>query len=74
MTRGEGRTLKDVIEILKSKIGDFQIEINQDKSFYPKRGTLDISNAKSKLGFNPKYNLEKGIDDYLSYLQQNDKY
>tara|TARA_B100000401_G_C52731822_1_gene683967 strand:+ start:109 stop:1077 length:969 start_codon:yes stop_codon:yes gene_type:complete len=74
LTRGEGRTLKDVIEILKSKIGDFQIEINQDKSFYPKRGTLDISNAKSKLGFNPKYNLEKGIDDYLSYLQQNDKY
>ena len=23
LTRGEGRTLKDVIEILKSKIGDF---------------------------------------------------
>lgn len=74
LTRGEGRSLLDVINILKSKIGDFQIEINQDKSFYPKRGSLDISNAKNKINYDPKFSLEKGIEDYLSYLKNNEKY
>ena len=38
LTRGEGRTLQDVIDILKKNLGEFDIEINDDNSFYPMRG------------------------------------
>ena len=69
LTRGEGRTLQDVIDILKKNLGEFDIEINDDNSFYPIRGALDISNAKNKLGYNPSFSLEDGIKDYLSFLK-----
>jgi nucleoside-diphosphate-sugar epimerase len=69
LTRGEGRTLQDVIDILKQNLGEFDIEINDDNSFYPKRGALDISNAKNKLGYNPLFSLEDGIKDYISFLK-----
>ncbi len=69
LTRGEGRTLQDVIDILKQNLGEFDIEINDDNSFYPKRGALDISNAKNKLGYNPSFSLEDGIRDYISFLK-----
>ena len=40
LTRGEGITLQDVIDILKQNLGEFDIEINDDNSFYPKREVL----------------------------------
>ena len=69
LTRGEGRTLQDVIDILRQNIGEFDIEVNDDDSFYPKRGALDISNAKNKLNYNPSFSLEDGIKDYISFLK-----
>ena len=69
LTRGEGRTLQDVIDILRKNLGDFDIEINDENSFYPKRGALDISNAKLKLGYEPSFSLEDGIKDYIDFLR-----
>lgn len=69
LTRGEGRTLQDVIDILRQNIGEFDIEVNDDDSFYPKRGALDISNARNKLNYNPSFSLEEGIKDYISFLK-----
>ena len=36
---------------------------------YPVRGTLDISKAKSNLGYNPEYNLSQGLDQVLGRLK-----
>ncbi len=69
LTRGEGRSLFEVIEILKDKLGNFDFEINQDDGIYPKRGSLDILRAKKLLNYEPKFSLEKGIEDYISFLK-----
>ena len=61
--------MQDVIDILRKNLGDFNIEINDDTSFYPKRGALDISNAKLKLGYKPSFSLEDGIKDYINFLR-----
>lgn len=69
LTRGEGRSLFDVLEILKKKLGEFEYDIKEDNGIYPKRGSLDVSNAKIKLNYNPKFSLEDGIEDYLEFIK-----
>ncbi len=68
LTRGEGRSLYELLMILEKKIGKFDYEINEQQGIYPIRGALDISNAKKKIGYKPKYSLEKGIDKYLDFF------
>ena len=69
LTRGEGRSLYEVIQILKEKLGDFDFEIKQDDGIYPKRGSLDVNKAKKLLNYDPKFSLEQGITDYISFLK-----
>ena len=69
ITTGDAKSLADVINFLKKNFDNFEVEINEDDSFYPKRGTLDISNAKKKLKYFPNYNLEIGIKDYINFIQ-----
>ena len=40
---------------------------NNESSFYPKRGSLDISKTIKQTGYKPLYNLEKGIQEYKEY-------
>lgn len=68
LTRGEGRSLYELLMILEKKIGKFEYEINEQQGIYPLRGSLDISNAKKKIGYKPKYSLEEGIDKYLAFF------
>jgi UDP-glucose 4-epimerase len=37
---------------------------------YPATGVYDISRARAELGYEPQYDLEKGIADYLASLKQ----
>jgi len=69
LTRGEGRSLFEVLEILKKKFGNFEYEVNQDDGIYPKRGSLDISKARKILGYDPQFSLESGIEDYITFLK-----
>jgi len=69
ITNGEARSLKDIADILKLYFPDLKIEVTSKDAVYqrPKRGSLDITKARNILGFNPKYNLEKGIKKYLEF-------
>jgi nucleoside-diphosphate-sugar epimerase len=71
MTRGQGRSLKAVANIVKSHFPQTKIISKPlDKSLRrPKRGAMDISKAKKLLGYNPQYSLEKGIKKYIQFLQ-----
>jgi len=69
ITRGEGRSLKDFADILGGLVpGVKTVEIPGD-DIQPKRGALDISKAKEKLGYQPEYSLEKGIEEYVNFLK-----
>ena len=35
----------------------------------PNRGTLDIAKAKEILGYQPKFDLEKGLKKYINHLK-----
>lgn len=71
ITRGEGRSLKELAEIVKMHIPTTKIEMRpapKDEK-RPERGALDISKAKKILGYSPKTNLEDGMKEYISFIK-----
>lgn len=75
ITRGEGRSLKEYVEILKKYIPDITVEMKKSKldEKRPERGALDISKARKLLGYNPQYSLEDGVKEYYEYVINNEK-
>ena len=63
--------LKDIILEKYPKI-KFNYQ-NRDK-LIPERGTLDISKAKKLIDFSPNYDLKKGINKYLKWYENFEKF
>jgi UDP-glucose 4-epimerase len=70
VTRGEGRSLKEFVEILKGLIPNLKTEIAPVDMERPERGTLDISKARTLLGYNPKFSLEEGLKEYVEFVKK----
>lgn len=73
ITRGEGRTLKDYVDILKSYFPNLETEIMPLEFYRPKRGALSIKKAVRLLGYAPKYSLEDGIKKYIQFNNEVNK-
>ena len=71
LTRGEGRTLFDAVQIVRRHIPALQVHAKTDKDVnWPVRGALDISKAQRLVGYAPKYALEGGLAEYLSFVRE----
>ena len=71
ITYGESRTLDDVVQILRHYFPDLQVQEVQDpETFRPRRGALDISKAKQLLGYSPQWPLERGLPEYIDFMQR----
>ncbi|MBD3411284.1 MAG: NAD-dependent epimerase/dehydratase family protein [Ignavibacteriales bacterium] len=69
LTRGEGRTIKDLAEVLKGLMPETEIITREIEVYRPNRGQLDISKAKRILGFDPKHSLEEGMKSYYEFAK-----
>ncbi|MGP0092020.1 MAG: NAD-dependent epimerase/dehydratase family protein [Xanthobacteraceae bacterium] len=71
---GVGQTLNDFATVLRRHIPNADIRIGPGLNFlgmpYPAHGIYDISRARAELGFEPQYDLEHGIIDYLATLRR----
>jgi len=70
ITRGEGRSIVELADIIKKYFPDLKIVYKQAEIFRPKRGTLDITKARQLLGYNPKFSLEDGMKKYIEFVKQ----
>jgi nucleoside-diphosphate-sugar epimerase len=61
-----GEAAKKIIKLTGSKS---QIKDTGKNNLYPERGTLDISQARTLLGYQPQYNFDQGIAKYYEWLQ-----
>jgi UDP-glucose 4-epimerase len=69
ITAGQGRTLAELREILRSRYPDMPVEVaSKAEDFRPKRGALDVSKARRLIGYEPQYPLERGVEEYLDFL------
>ena len=68
---GVSRSFNDIVEILKSHIGDFEVEyIKNPYSFYQNHTQADISQTTKDLFYEPRYTLESGIQDYIDEIKR----
>ena len=68
---GEARSFNEVIALLNKALGtDFEPEyFDCPYDFYQEYTQADMTKIKEDLGFVPKYNLEKGIQEYVDILE-----
>ena len=71
VTRGEARSLADLVGILRAHFPSLKIEHRPKPDHVPLRGTLDISKAERMLGYTPKVSLEEGIARYVKHMGNN---
>lgn len=71
VTRGEARSLADLIGILQKHFPDLKIERRPKPAYIPLRGTLNIDKARRICGYEPKVSLDQGVARYVEHLKTN---
>jgi ADP-L-glycero-D-manno-heptose 6-epimerase len=62
---GVASSFNDIAAVLKSLIGDFEVEyFDNPYGFYQEYTQADITSSKDILGYVPAYPLKEGITDY----------
>ncbi len=69
---GKGYKIKELVETLASFI-DFEYEFDTNKDSGFKRRVMDIKNAKSIIGYNPKTSLKNGLKQTWNWFLKNNK-
>lgn len=70
ITAGNGRTLKEYVEILSQHFPNIKTEETPLDKLRPKRGALSIKKAQDLLGYEPKFQLEQGLPEYIMWLKK----
>ena len=75
---GERNTLKDLVELLKKQLSEFDSKIKDIQVIYgPNRvgdiphSLASIDKAKNLLAYNPQFSLEKGLKEAVSWYWNN---
>ena len=75
---GERNTLKDLVELLKKQLTEFDPKIKDIQVIYgPNRAgdiphsLASIDKAKNLLAYNPQFSLEKGLKEAVSWYWNN---
>jgi UDP-glucose 4-epimerase len=68
ITRGEGRSIKELAETVGNYVGGVDTVETESQMSRPKRGALDITKARKKLGYEPQYALEDGMKKYVEFV------
>jgi nucleoside-diphosphate-sugar epimerase len=67
--RGECATIREAAETVESVLPDADITV-ADEGELPWTQTLDTSAAREDLGYEPEYDLEAGVREYVSVLRE----
>jgi nucleoside-diphosphate-sugar epimerase len=70
LTYGAARSITELLEILRSRFPQVEVENVQRDLLMPTRGTLSIEKAVRLLGYVPKNPLEIGFQKYIDWYQE----
>lgn len=67
---GKARSYNDIIQCLKTNLGDFEVEyIENPYKFFQTHTEANIVLTKKFLDYEPRFSLEVGIKNYLSQIK-----
>lgn len=69
ITRGNARSVRDFALQVKKHFPEAVLEEREPDATRPERGTLVIEKARKLLGYDPKVNIEQGVDEYVRLLK-----
>jgi UDP-glucose 4-epimerase len=69
VTRGQGRSLAELVEVIRKHVPNVIVERGNENPERPKRGTLSIEVAKRQLGYEPAFSLEDGVAEYVPIVK-----
>tara|TARA_B100001057_G_scaffold500204_1_gene614064 strand:+ start:1448 stop:1741 length:294 start_codon:yes stop_codon:yes gene_type:complete len=69
ITYGQGRSVNELIKILKNHFPSLDVEYKDKEAFSPERGTLDTSKAKKLLNYESKFSIETGYNLYIDWYK-----
>lgn len=69
LTYGQGRSLNEMAEIIKSEFPGVGIQYAARDALMPERGTLDVGKAKRLIGYEPRFPLEIGYRRYIQWYR-----
>jgi len=67
--RGETTTIREAAETVAGVVPDADVSVS-DEGNLPWTQTLDMSAAQADLGYDPEYDLERGVRDYVNVLRE----
>lgn len=71
---GEGKTLNDFAAVIRKRIPGADIKIGPGDNFlgmpYPPHGVYDVTRAQKELGFQPQYDIDHAVADYIESLER----
>ena len=69
ITFGNSRSINELANIVIKEFPNASIKYNPRDNLMPERGTLSIKKAKSLLGYEPKFAIEKGFKKYIEWYK-----
>lgn len=71
---GVGSSPRDIAAAVQRRLPQAVVEIGPGLDFlgvgYPAYSVYDITRAKDELGYRPRYDIERGVEDYLASLRR----
>jgi nucleoside-diphosphate-sugar epimerase len=69
ISRSHSVTLLKAAEMIVELVGSGAVEVVDRDPNFPHRGSLDINRAKTLLGFDPKTDMQTGINQYFNWYK-----
>jgi len=70
ITYGKGEALRTVADIVQSEFPGISVRHEARNALVPERGTLEVSKAKSLLGYEPSFPISAGFPKYISWYRE----
>lgn len=70
LTFGGARSLNQMLEIVKSHFPEVAVKYQPRDQLMPERGTLSVQKARTLLGYEPQWPLEKGFVRYIEWYKE----
>jgi nucleoside-diphosphate-sugar epimerase len=69
LTFGHGQELQTVANIVQEEFPGISVTHAPRSALVPERGTLDVSKAKSLLGYEPQFDIDRGFRRYIGWYR-----
>jgi nucleoside-diphosphate-sugar epimerase len=70
ITHGNGRSINEIITILKRNFPKIEVEFKKRDKLMPERGTLSIEKAKKLIDYKPIWKIEDGYQRYIDWYKK----